>query len=563
MFRRGDSDRVLLGEGSSVRQRDSSPSKTVRRANSELSKPIQYSLLLILGVAIFGLFTLLFETSETANGDLLIKTRQIAHTSEPNKGFLLYLPHSGFSNQISELENALLIAHILNRTLVLPPFYLGFTENPFLPYEDQIKNLRLIEALFTEGSAIKRSQAPLNADYKCRKLFEVMEHRAIVSMDSLFDFKDLPEWANVKSIREFVSIMRKHGKKQLDPSKDLTEFKEQIMYTFRYIQNVSGANPSYFVDNAHNNLSIVSLKRPYNRKKQHYVEIMGKKDREWNAESVFKVYDEKMPLFETKNDIYISRVPLDKYAHIVNLGANYPLNKVVVLGSTFGFSRVLLTDDKTEEKRWELKERMIYKNQILQNVAVAITDQIEEQGPFIGIHIRGGDGKFSERTNTTIKSMAQVIKDKMCKGKASPVKCLQSPLRFYVATDISPKHLESMLKPIYDLSAEVFYLQMFEPYFVDLENLKNSKLSRQDTMSEVLDMIKGPRAPLSKDDTDFTCSGFENYEMSTDIWLPFLDQIIASRGVAFIGTKGSTFTGYIERLHKDLYGEKAFIAGKV
>ncbi|XP_047325847.1 O-fucosyltransferase 30 [Impatiens glandulifera] len=35
--------------------------------------------------------------------------------------FLLYAPHSGFSNQLSEFKNAMLMASILNRTLIVPP----------------------------------------------------------------------------------------------------------------------------------------------------------------------------------------------------------------------------------------------------------------------------------------------------------------------------------------------------------------------------------------------------------------------------------------------------------
>ncbi|KAK1435920.1 hypothetical protein QVD17_01693 [Tagetes erecta] len=35
--------------------------------------------------------------------------------------FLIYAPHSGFSNQLSEFKNALLMAAILNRTLIVPP----------------------------------------------------------------------------------------------------------------------------------------------------------------------------------------------------------------------------------------------------------------------------------------------------------------------------------------------------------------------------------------------------------------------------------------------------------
>lgn len=33
----------------------------------------------------------------------------------------MYAPHSGFSNQLSEFKNALLMAVVLNRTLVVPP----------------------------------------------------------------------------------------------------------------------------------------------------------------------------------------------------------------------------------------------------------------------------------------------------------------------------------------------------------------------------------------------------------------------------------------------------------
>ncbi|KAI7727609.1 hypothetical protein M8C21_012989 [Ambrosia artemisiifolia] len=41
-------------------------------------------------------------------------------TLTPHK-FLWYAPHSGFSNQLSEFKNALIMAAILNRTLILPP----------------------------------------------------------------------------------------------------------------------------------------------------------------------------------------------------------------------------------------------------------------------------------------------------------------------------------------------------------------------------------------------------------------------------------------------------------
>ncbi|KAG0280645.1 hypothetical protein BGZ96_001473 [Linnemannia gamsii] len=44
---------------------------------------------------------------------------------DPTTKYLTFLPHSGFHNQRTELENALLLARLLNRTLIMPKVYLG------------------------------------------------------------------------------------------------------------------------------------------------------------------------------------------------------------------------------------------------------------------------------------------------------------------------------------------------------------------------------------------------------------------------------------------------------
>ncbi|KAF9378986.1 hypothetical protein CPC16_011018 [Podila verticillata] len=44
---------------------------------------------------------------------------------DPSERYLAYLPHSGFHNQRITLENALLLAKYLNRTLLVPPVFLG------------------------------------------------------------------------------------------------------------------------------------------------------------------------------------------------------------------------------------------------------------------------------------------------------------------------------------------------------------------------------------------------------------------------------------------------------
>ncbi|RIB15515.1 hypothetical protein C2G38_2018021 [Gigaspora rosea] len=52
--------------------------------------------------------------------------------------YITYLPHSGFSNQRIELENAIFLAWFLNRTLIIPPilFFEGDATSMWLPYDE-------------------------------------------------------------------------------------------------------------------------------------------------------------------------------------------------------------------------------------------------------------------------------------------------------------------------------------------------------------------------------------------------------------------------------------------
>ncbi|KAI7857794.1 hypothetical protein BDC45DRAFT_500700 [Circinella umbellata] len=65
------------------------------------------------------------------------------HQPEPEERFITYLPHSGFHNQRIELENALLLASYLNRTLLLPPVFLGNPAMPWLRYDKMYERLLL------------------------------------------------------------------------------------------------------------------------------------------------------------------------------------------------------------------------------------------------------------------------------------------------------------------------------------------------------------------------------------------------------------------------------------
>ncbi|RDX41784.1 hypothetical protein OH76DRAFT_1363898 [Lentinus brumalis] len=51
------------------------------------------------------------------------------------QGYIAYLPHSGYHNQRIALENALVLARVLNRTLLLPPVRLGIPLT-YVPFDE-------------------------------------------------------------------------------------------------------------------------------------------------------------------------------------------------------------------------------------------------------------------------------------------------------------------------------------------------------------------------------------------------------------------------------------------
>ncbi|KAL2518158.1 O-fucosyltransferase family protein [Abeliophyllum distichum] len=69
--------------------------------------------------SLFSTSTLQISTNSKSDIPLQCTTTIGAGVSSEN--FLWYAPHSGFSNQLSEFKNAILMAAILNRTLIVPP----------------------------------------------------------------------------------------------------------------------------------------------------------------------------------------------------------------------------------------------------------------------------------------------------------------------------------------------------------------------------------------------------------------------------------------------------------
>lgn len=83
-------------------------------------------------------FLLFFSRSNNTPSKRITKEFFAIHpvtsfSAEPTDLYLTYLPHSGFHNQRISLENALVLAVLLNRTLIIPPVRLSSNPIPYLP----------------------------------------------------------------------------------------------------------------------------------------------------------------------------------------------------------------------------------------------------------------------------------------------------------------------------------------------------------------------------------------------------------------------------------------------
>ncbi|XP_078155819.1 O-fucosyltransferase family protein [Carex rostrata] len=82
------------------------------------SKPLLY---LLLSLPFFLLLFLYLSPFATFSSPPLPSASLCSRLSLSDERFLWYAPHSGFTNQVSELKNALLIGAILNRSVIVPP----------------------------------------------------------------------------------------------------------------------------------------------------------------------------------------------------------------------------------------------------------------------------------------------------------------------------------------------------------------------------------------------------------------------------------------------------------
>ena len=588
--------------------------------------------------------------------------RRRRHTRQPLpepdlNGYVSYMPHSGFNNQRQALENGLLVAALLNRTLILPPLYLGHSgvlawrEFPLLQL-----SLRQVETA--------NYNRVFFSDYIESYLLEFLSSNAslaVVPFSALFNLSALG--VRTISVADFVDLHLIHR-----PT-DILQIRDNERYSYAIVDHLPGGDVRFLFDNSHNDMPLQAIKptsddasadqwflvnmtlcripqqQPqsdqqsedqyaiettsgfyWRSDEQHSVHIRQLHHRLHQTHSPssdhfnYTLYPctqrdfehalKPIPLskeptvFDTGRS-KLAQINLRKYGHIINLAAGVPSYErhsekplLLQFGSMFGQSRLQLFLKHNQDRLMDLRSRFQITNPRLNAITDAIVSQFTTlpTRDFIALHIRAGDGEFHARLNDTIQVMVAQLRELRANGTIPA----QTP--FYIATDhpnprshptfapltnlIGPFHLMTDFSHLlqHHLSAfDTDRLQALHPDHLtsDWESEMTLLLDQVDavlsefgvtypsthatkdvverhyrTLSQYLLSTKRHFTQLSSpsDPTggmgDDEGNPFRNVNVYGRLWIPFVEQLVCSRARGVIGTTGSTFSSYIETLHR-------------
>lgn len=419
--------------------------------------------------------------------------------------FLAYLPHSGFHNQRIAFENALVLARLLNRTLIMPPVRLSNKPIPYYPFHRLSQQLAL--ASKTGLGHCARVPPKLALPPECLDYFDstFLPWDSLLNLTSVQTKQKLHVRWNFEEtwITDFLGI----------PDEQALYFRDRTLYQYRFVDNI-----------------------------KHVTE------KTWYAQDL----------------------DIDFLAQ--------QTQKLLFFGTLFGSTRLRLREDFHRTVRKEIREAMMIVHPTLEQVSESIFRALG--GAYLAIHLRASEAKFrassnlnaqilrrsllncffnvtsvdvlkmeeeqwtTEQRETISRTTPHILpsghciplddKEKSHLALVSRLRCHPSRINsfkisslgphtpiLYVATDLKNPHHQPLLDPFRAVFPCIFTLSDFKHNLTPL--------------NQVINRIDGiPLRPHL---------------------LPFVDALVAGKAQRVVGTKGSTFSYYIEdilwrRIHR-------------
>lgn len=417
----------------------------------------------------------------------------IKQEEQQEERYLAYLPHSGLSNQRIELANGLLLAHMLNRTLLIPPAFLG-TVFGWMPRTQLLSRL---EWLTTPKDFNKLCQRPTPgrlASYVQRSRCEEYRHFGVINWAELHDFQPLVDMGIRIKFQPILSLSQ--------ITKDLNITRDDQMYL-------------------HDDMQLYDWRLYEN--KTEAVELLRSKMNYFDSFSGRRYHEVLLPHhFQQKQE------------------------KLLFLGGIFGSTRFKLISPEYIQMKDEIKRLLHYRlDTPLGKTVKSIVNYLGGKGTFMSLHFRTGDKPFKKEISPNLEKFIENMTDIMgynqqessmdnaCLNIHQPPPQTQfmdenetsilvsygNRVKVYIATDyLNPKSEKSQLLPWFD------------------------QFPCTSTLGDVPDHLLRPLDELR----DITSP----HKSLRNFFIPLVDAMVAAHARKILTTPRSTFSSYIQELHQ-------------
>ncbi|KAH8548385.1 hypothetical protein BGW37DRAFT_506996 [Umbelopsis sp. PMI_123] len=380
----------------------------------------------------------------------IYKYTQVIKIDHNGEKFLSYLPHSGLSNQRTELENALLLASYLNRTLILPPAFLG-----------HIRGWQAKDHLFYYMNSLTKPQPWWN---RCNDKLGLADGPC----HSKGDYATVP-WEFLHSdINNLEIPMRSIRHVSLDNIKSMLTLSDDEVYV------------------------------------QHDTTMYS-----WQL--CDKPKDRCPPLNSGGGHVYEQQWTIEDMKEI-----DKPL---IQLQGVFGTGRVSVSQRNHGKLRTKIREALIYRNPAMEQVTEMIANQLGGKHNYFSIHVRMGDRQFKGSLRKHVEEQIEFLQKAQSEFTNSTTNstCETNDFKIYVATDAKNPRASPELAAIFE------------------------RFPCANVLGDYIDLL----SPL-----EYEANLFQPPQKSiVKFLIPIIDAMVAANAKGFMGTPGSTFSAYINRLH--------------
>ncbi|GJN92275.1 hypothetical protein Rhopal_005305-T1 [Rhodotorula paludigena] len=346
-----------------------------------------------------------FEVNET--GEIRIRTtprpRMISETGAEDVKYLGFLPHSGFHNQRIALQNALLLGKALNRTVLIPPIWVGWPI-PTQFYSDLRKSwldiMLSTPPSFDLGKSLT-AKSPLNppADFAS----------SVTDFPCADCFADNTTWlASARAATERKQAKWREAGYEVRPDgypiipnlrpEDCKSYSAECRFTYRdtflaydFLVDLDEARKVGVEVVDRWDMRERALLNSLNVTQDDVYIIEDRQAFDFRFTDQHKYDDGDVPLIQPNLDPEDQRY--NRHVSIDGLSA-LP-HRVLLVGSLFGSGRVRLWHEP-DAYDWSerLARAMAFRNPWLMRPADAIVARLGGRENYVGVHARVGDGEF-------------------------------------------------------------------------------------------------------------------------------------------------------------------------